>query len=92
MRTDFENAEDARKYFQDQILSSKEAREYLGFNTSQGFTRAVREHKIPVFKEVGQGRGTLRLFLKADLEEYRDLVNERREKFNPYLKGEGNDE
>ncbi|MED4600102.1 helix-turn-helix domain-containing protein [Paenibacillus validus] len=71
------------KLIQEQIMTSSEVLEYLEINRSALSSLVNRGKLVPV-KEAGTGTGTVRLFLREDVEARKKEAEELRKKHRPY--------
>lgn len=63
------NIEEIKRFIDDNLLTKREAMGITGQSLS-AFDQAVNTGRLKPFFERGEGRGTVRLYLRADVEQY----------------------
>lgn len=58
------------EYFQENVMLSKDAKEYLEMSTP-AFTQAIQNKRLRPFYEHGEGVGVVRFFHKEDVMRYK---------------------
>ena len=76
--------EEIKQFMNENLLTKKEAMEITGQSLT-AFDQAVATGRLKPFFEKGEGRGTVRLYLKADVERYNQERLEHLKKFGRKL-------
>ncbi|SMO55215.1 helix-turn-helix domain-containing protein [Melghirimyces algeriensis] len=76
----FKDREDLVRFLADQILTTAEVMEILGV-TRQNITRLVKKGDLTPIKE-----GSVKLYLREEVEELKPRLEKLREQFRPYDK------
>ena len=73
MKLEFEDAEDLQKFLNENLLPKKEAAEITG-QSINAFSQSIKLGYVKPFYESSSGKTSsrVRLYLKSELEEYRD--------------------
>lgn len=70
----FQNTEELQQFLQDNLLTKDEASAITN-QSSRAFSQSVSYGKLkPFFESEGKGPGKVRLYLKEDVEHYRDTM------------------
>ncbi|WZY00390.1 hypothetical protein NSQ26_14060 [Bacillus sp. FSL W7-1360] len=72
--------EELREYLKENLLNKHEARAITG-QSADGFRQSVETHKLTPFFKTGTGPGTIKLYLKEEVEAYAVQVKERRKRY-----------
>lgn len=78
------NLEEIKKFMHENLLTKKEAMQLTGQSIT-AFDQAVQTGRLKPFFEKGEGRGTVRLYLKSDVERYNKERIEHLKKFGRKL-------
>lgn len=81
---EFKSEDEYISFLKDQVLARREAESFLGVSKSS-FSRSLKKGKFHCFKVVGEGKGQVQLFLKKDLEAYRQELLTDLKKYNPHM-------
>lgn len=74
-----ESLEEIQKWNQENLLTRQEAAAITG-QSYTAFSQAINLRNVLPFLSFGTGTGTVRLYLKEDIEKYAKQLNEKKQK------------